>query len=57
MALSFPFLGYMMYGRTPLIRTLVTRMADYPDRFSPTGKYAENSTKPTCLEITGYRIK
>ena len=25
--------------------------------FGPSGKFVENSTKPTCLEITGYRIK
>ena len=30
--------------------------AGYPDRLGPFGKFAENSTKLTCLEITGYRI-
>ena len=29
----------------------------YPDRLGPSGKFVENSTKLTCLEITGYRIK
>ena len=41
-----------MYGITPLIRT-----ANYPDWFGTSGKFVENSTKLTCLEITGYRIK
>jgi hypothetical protein len=33
------------YGITPLIRTLVIRTANYPDRFGPSGKFDENSTK------------
>jgi len=32
-------------------------MADYPDWLGRSGKFVENSTKVTCLEITGYRIK
>jgi len=36
---------------------LVIRTANYPDRLGPSGKFVENSTKLTCLEITGYRIK
>jgi len=31
--------------------------AGYPDRLGASSKFVENSTKPTCLEITGYRIK
>jgi hypothetical protein len=31
--------------------------AGYPDRLGPSGKLFDNSTKLTCLEITGYRIK
>ena len=31
--------------------------AGYPDRLGPLGKSVDNSTKLTCLEITGYRIK
>jgi len=31
--------------------------ACYPDRLGPSGKFLENSTKWTCLEIDGYRIK
>ena len=31
--------------------------AGSPDRIGPSGKSVENSTKLTCLEITGYRIK
>jgi hypothetical protein len=45
------------YSRTPLIQTLVIRTANYPDRLGPSGKFVENSTKLTCLEITGYLIK
>ena len=45
------------HSRTPLIRTLVIRISNYPDRLGPSGKFVENSTKLTCLEITGYWIK
>jgi hypothetical protein len=45
------------YSRTPLIRTLVIRTASYPEWHDPSGKFVENSTKLTCLEITGYQIK
>ena len=45
------------YSRTPLIRTLFFRISNYPDRLGPSVKFVENSTKLTCLEITGYRIK
>ena len=31
--------------------------ADYPDLLGPSGKFVENSTKLTFLEITGYRVK
>jgi hypothetical protein len=40
------------YSKTSLIQT-----ANYPDRLGPSSKVVENSTKLTCLEITGYRIK
>jgi hypothetical protein len=46
-----------VYSRTPVIRTLVIRIAHYPDRLGPSGKFVENSAKLTCPEITGYRIK
>jgi hypothetical protein len=46
-----------MYNRTPLTRMLVIRTANYPDRFGTSGKFVENSTKLTCLEITSYQIK
>jgi hypothetical protein len=39
------------YSRTPFIRTLVTRIANYADRLDPSGKFVEKSTKLTCLEI------
>ena len=31
--------------------------AGYPDRLGPSCKFVEDSTKLTCLQITGYRIK
>jgi hypothetical protein len=31
--------------------------AGYPDRFGLSGKFVDNSTKLTCLEITGNQIK
>jgi len=46
-----------MYSITPIIRTLVIRITDYPDPLGLSGKFVEKSTKLTCLEITGYRIK
>jgi hypothetical protein len=45
------------YSKTPLIQMLVIQIANYPDRLGPPGKFVENSTKQTCLEITVYRIK
>jgi hypothetical protein len=30
---------------------------EYPDQLGTPGKFVDNSTKITCLEITGYRIK
>jgi len=31
--------------------------AGYPNRLDPSGKVVDDSTKLTCLEIAGYRIK
>jgi hypothetical protein len=31
--------------------------AGYPDLLGPSGKFVENSTKLSCLEITGYQIQ
>ena len=45
------------YSRTPRIRKRVIRFSNYPDLLSPSGKFVENSTKLTCLEITGYLIE
>jgi len=45
------------YSRTPLIWALVIRIANYPDWLGPSGRFVENSSKLTCLEVTGYRIK
>jgi hypothetical protein len=45
------------YSRTSLIQTLVIWFASYPNQLVPLGKFVENSTKLTCLEIAGYQIK
>jgi hypothetical protein len=55
--IPIPMPCIMKYSRTPLMRTLVIRVTNCPDRLGPAGKFVENSTKLTCLEITGYRIK
>ena len=41
-----------------LKRTVDLHLSDagYPDRPGPSGKFVENSTKLTCLEISGYRV-
>jgi len=45
------------YSRTPFIWMLVIWIAKYPDWTGPLGKFVNNSTKLTCLEITSYQIK
>jgi len=64
--LFFPsrcLLTFKKYSRAPFIRTLVIRIANYPDRLGRSDKSVENPKKkkkkknPTFLEITGYRIK
>ena len=45
-----PFKAITKYGRTPLIRTLVIWIAKYLYRLGSSGKFAENSTKRTCLK-------
>ena len=52
-----PKIFFSFYGRTPLIRTLVIRIAYNPNRLGSAGKFVENPAKLTCLEIAGYRIK
>ena len=32
-------ISYTKYSRTPLIRTPVIRIADYPDQLGPSGKF------------------
>ena len=49
--------AFYTYSRTPIILKSVIRLANYPDRLGPSGSFVENSTKLTCHEITGYRIK
>ena len=47
-----------MYSGTPLIRTFFfIRIKSSSDLLGPSGKFVENSTKLTCLEITSYQIK
>ena len=41
----------MKYSRNPLIRKMVIRIANYPERLGLSGKFVENNTKLTCLEI------
>jgi len=41
-------------SRNPLIRTLVIRIANYPERLGLSDKFVENSTKLTSLEITQF---
>jgi hypothetical protein len=53
----FIIICYANYSRTPLIRTLVVRIANHSDRFGPSSKFVKYSTKLTCFEVTGYRIK
>jgi len=48
---------FRKYSRTPLFRKPVIRITRNPDRLGPSGKYVENSTKLTSLEITDNRIK
>ena len=36
---------------------LVTRIANFPDRPGPSGKFVENSTRLPSLEINDYGIK
>ena len=49
--------GILQYSRTPLIRNLVIRISNNPDRLGLSSKCVENSTKLNCLEIIGCRIK
>jgi hypothetical protein len=43
--------------RTPLIWMQLIQIANYLDWLGPSGKFVKNSTKLTCLDITGYWIK
>ena len=46
-----------MFSRTPLIRKLIIRIINYPERFVSSGKFIENCKKNIFPEITGYQIK
>jgi len=50
-------MSLLQYSRTPLIQTLVMWITSYPKWLRPWVKFVKNSTKLTCLEITGYWIK
>jgi hypothetical protein len=39
------------------IRTLVNRIANYPDRLGLSDEFVKNSTEQNCFEITGFWIK
>jgi len=45
------------YSRSPLIWMLVIHITNYLYWLGLLGQFVENSTKLTCLEITGYWIK
>jgi hypothetical protein len=45
------------YSRTSLLQALAIWFASYVDWLVPLGKFVENSTKLTCLDIAGYQIK
>jgi hypothetical protein len=40
------------YSRTTTYPDMVVRIANYPDRLGPLGKFVENSTELTFLEVT-----
>jgi hypothetical protein len=45
------------YSITPIIRMLVVRVTNYPDRLGPLGNFVENCAKLISLKITGYWIQ
>jgi hypothetical protein len=49
--------GNPKYGITAIIRTLVNRIANYPDRLAPADNFVANSAKLICVEITDYRVE
>jgi len=54
---NFHLLGLLDPDRPCTVEICTYPDAGYPDRFGPSRKFVENSTKLTCLEITGYRMK
>ena len=46
----------LKYSILPIIRKLVIRNANYPERLGTPDKFVENFTKINYIEITGYRI-
>ena len=47
------FTFFFKYSTTPLIRTLVILIANYPDRFVPSGNFVYNSTQVIEGKIKG----
>jgi len=45
------------YRRTLLSRMLTIRVANYPERLGPSGKFVDNSKKLICFTISVYQIK
>jgi len=46
----------MWYSRTPLIRMLVTRTANYPHRLGSLGKFVGNSKKITLVNTQNVSV-
>jgi hypothetical protein len=51
------FIKTLYYGQYDIQQISTYPDVGYPDRLGSLGKIDQNSTKLTCLEITGYRIK
>jgi hypothetical protein len=49
--------GDLHHNTVELNHTLVIQITNYPDWLGASSKFVKNSTKLTCLEITGYQIK
>jgi hypothetical protein len=48
---------FWKYSTAPFIGTLVVWIANYLNRLGTAGKFVDSSTKLTCLDFIGYRIK
>ena len=52
-----PIYLVIKHSRTPVIWTVVIRIAIHPNRLDFSDKFVKNSTNLTCLDITGYVFK